>query len=327
MGSDLQPWGWHALGTHWDLQVGWIVVGVVVLAAYLLGVRAAARRGTPIHPARVACFVFAILLLEITLASAINAYAMSIFWVHMIEHLTLIMVVPAFLVLGHPLTVAAEALPGPDRELFLSVLHSRPVAALTHPLTGLGVYAIVIVGTHLTSFMDTMAMHSWLMTAEQVLYVFSGWLLLLPLIGNEPIRWKTPYLVRIMLLLVAMVPDTVVGIVLLQSDDNPFPMMMGMHPSWAPAPISDLHIGGGLMWAVGDGLMMCFAVGVVVALISNEGRRAQLLGPWLEGVRRQTLVDHVSAGATQGVATDIDPDGDDALAAYNRMLGRLEDEE
>jgi hypothetical protein len=43
-------------------------------------------------------------------------------------------------------------------------------------------------------------------------------------------------------------------------------------------------------------------------------------------VRRQTLVDHVSHGATDAdadLAADLDPDSDDALAAYNRMLGRL----
>ena len=41
------------------------------------------------------------------------------------------------------------------------------------------------------------------------------------------------------------------------------------------------------------------------------------------------MVDHVNrtdqAGDDQ-MADDIDPDGDDALAAYNRMLGRLNNE-
>ena len=50
-------------------------------------------------------------------------------------------------------------------------------------------------------------------------------------------------------------------------------------------------------------------------------------GPVLEG-RRQALIDHVSmSDAADEVAADIDPDGDEALAAYNRMLGRLNNDQ
>jgi len=70
--------------------------------------------------------------------------------------------------------------------------------------------------------------------------------------------------------------------------------------------------------------MMCYGVALIVALAAGKTARNQMVGPWLESVRRQTLVDNVAAsGDTEGY-TGVDVDEDDAaLAAYNRMLARL----
>lgn len=170
------------------------------------------------------------MLLVITISSAINTYAMSLFWMHMVEHLTLIMVVPALLVLGHPLSVLREAGPAELRPRADAIFSSWPVAVVTHPISGPMVYGATIFITHLTSFMDHMEVHPWLMTDEQVLYVVAGYVLLLPLIGEEPIRWRLPYLLRVVLLMVAMLPDTIVGIVLMQTDHDLFPAMERGHP-------------------------------------------------------------------------------------------------
>jgi putative copper resistance protein D len=279
-----------------------------------------------VHPARVGSFVAGLALLVVTVSSAVDTYAMALFWDHMVEHLMLIMVVPALLVLGHPLTVLRAAAATRGRgEAVDRVLRSAPVAVLTHPVVGMVVYGAVIIATHLTSFMDRMVVHPWLMDAEQWLYLVSGYLFLLPLIGNEPIRWKLPHLGRVMLILLAMTPDTVVGIVLMQANHDPFPVMEGAHPMWAMDPLRDVTTAGGLMWAGGDGLMMLMGIGIVIAMLVDPARDA-MLGPRLENVRRRTLAGNVARAdaSAPGFADDVDVDEDDAvLDAYNRMLGRL----
>ena len=184
--------------------------------------------------------------LWVCLSSAVDAYAMSLFWMHMIEHLTLIMLVPALLVLGHPLTVLRASGGEGWQERFDRFMYSPPIAILTHPFVGMAVYAVVVFYTHLTPFMDRMAENPHLMVAEQLAYISAGWLMLLSLIGEEPIRWQTPYLLRLALLIVAMIPDTFVGIILLQTQKDPFPMYMAMRPPWAPPALRDLDIGGSL---------------------------------------------------------------------------------
>lgn len=311
--GELAPLTWGRFVTTWDLHLGWLIAAVVLLVGYLLAWSAAGSAST-VRTWRVASFVIGVVLLWATVSSAIGGYAMALFWMHMVMHLMLIMVVPALLVLGHPLTVLAEG--GPP--VVGRVLRSRPVHVLTHQVTGFLVYTVVIVGTHLTGFMDAMAQHGWLMWAEQIVYVVAGWLLLTPLIGEESVRRNPPYLLRVVVLVAAMIPDTIVGIVLLQAGSVPFPAYMDQRPSWAPSALSDTHAAGGLMWAGGDGLMMTIAVALMISVITSPTRRERMTGAWLDGARRATLAAHAGEDAAE-----VDPDSDEALAAYNRMLAQL----
>lgn len=326
MTSMLPPFGWGSFLHYWHARPLWLAFAVLALGGYVAALLVARRHGVrAAHAGRVLSFVAGIVVLLFTVSSAIDTYAMAIFWDHMVEHLLLIMVVPALLVLGSPISVARAAAATRGKEGAVDAFaRSWPVSLLTHPAVGLGLYSVVIIATHLTGFMDAMAMHGWLMGAEQWLYVFSGYVFLLPLIGNEPIRWEVPYLGKLMLILVGMTPDTVVGIVLMQTDYNMFPMMEGAHPAWAPMPVQDLNIAGGLMWAGGDGLMMLFGIGVTIAMISHQAT-ASVLGKRLESVRRSTLVEHAAlAGGTTVVAEEGDVDDDEAmLDAYNEMLARM----
>ena len=322
--DSMPPLSWSSFVHAWRLAPGWLFATVLLVLGYAtcwVLARSARRckgaRGNPVAAWRAGSFTCGCLLLWAGVASGTGAYAMSVFWMHMVLHLMLIMVVPALLVLGHPITVLLGALPEDRRPAAEAVLRSRPVTLATQPLVGLALYTVVIIGTHLTGFMDQMTLHPWLMPAEELLYVVTGYLFLLPLLGEEPIGANPPYLVRMLLLLVAMVPDTLVGIVLLQTDDDPFPVMMSRHPAWAPPPLQDIHIAGGLMWAGGDGLMMTLAIGLMLAVITSPRRRDQMTGPWLESARRATLAERA------GTAPGLDPDSDAARHAYNQMLSRL----
>lgn len=315
--ATLPPWGSGAWG-QWHFPGVAFILCLVALGLYLVGLRRLAQHGQPTSRWRVAAFVVGLGATVITLASPVDRYAMSLFWVHMIEHLLLIMVAPTLLVLGRPLTVLGAALGRVPREW------GRAVSLLVHPLVAFGAYAAVIIGTHLTGFMDSMAMHAWLMNAEQVGYLGVGFLLMEAMIGNEPVRWRLPYAGRLLFMLVSMVPDTLVGIVLMQSQHTPFPMYMSMRPSWALSAHHDIVTAGGLMWAGGDGLMMVMGFGVAGAALWGPSR-GDLLGERLNRVRHQTLVGHLAAAGVDPdrVGDASADDSDAALDAYNEMLARL----
>jgi cytochrome c oxidase assembly factor CtaG len=326
MGSALPRLTWQVFFSTWHVDAVWYLLIAAALACYGYGVVRVRRSASPsIHPARVVSFVLGLVVLILSLSTAVETYSHLLFWVHMVQHLLLIMVVPALLVVGQPLTVLVECTGGRVRSPVARALQSGPAAVVTHPLAGLVLYTAIIVGTHLTSFMDQMAIHTWLHPVEQVLYLVGGYLFLLPVLGNEPIRWRPPHLVRMVVLFIAMAPDTVVGIVLLQTPHNLFPAMTAHRPAWALDPVSDLNTGGGIMWAFGDGLMMLLIVAVMIAYLAHSASNATA-GTWLEGVRRQTLARNMGLPSDRRADLedrgDVDED-DELLEAYNRMLRRM----
>lgn len=250
---------------------------------------------------RTAWFLAGLAVTTLAVGGGVNAYADTLFSIHMLQHLLLIMVAPAFLVLGRPLAL------GPAR--------GRVLRAVTHPVTGFAAYTAVVVGTHLTPFQQQALEHPWLHGLEEFLYLVAGFLLLLPVFGDGTARRPPPYLMRLALLLAAMVVDTIVGVTLLMTPYEPFPGFGMAHRDWGPTLVEDLHWGGAIMWVGGDLLMAALAI-VVITRWVNSPKGGDDLGPWLEAARRSAVGGDLDGGV------DLDDD-EEALRAYNAMLGRL----
>ncbi|MDQ1484062.1 MAG: putative rane protein, partial [Actinomycetota bacterium] len=169
------PLTWHVLLTTWNRSLVWDVLILVALISYAAGLGRARRMGTPGLPwFRVASFVLGLATLVLSLNTAIEPYSHVLFWVHMVQHLLLIMVAPALLVVGSPLTLLLQVTRATTHERIRSALVSGPVSFLTHPVVGFLLYGAIIIGTHLTSFMQQMMLHPWLHQAEHVLYLGGG---------------------------------------------------------------------------------------------------------------------------------------------------------
>ncbi len=175
--------------------------------------------------------------------------------------------------------------------------------------------------THLTGFQEVALADPAVRAAEEALYLVTGYLLFLPLIGSDagPYsgRRSLPYLLRFAVLVLAMGVDTLTGVVLMLTSRPLAPGYATAHPGWGPSALVDQNLAGAVMWWGGDGLMMLLLI--VVGLQWGRAPAAeQGLGSWLEGVRRQTVL----GGGTMEDATVVDDD-DAALQAYNARLAAL----
>jgi len=296
--AGLPPLTWGtALGT-WHVTPVTDAVLLVTAGLYLYRTR---HRHWPIG--RTLSFLGALAVLAVTVQSSIDVYGHESFWLHMIEHLLLIMVVPVLVILGQPIRLLATG-------RLARLVRSRVVSVITFPLLALAAYTAVLIGTHLTGFMQSMATHLWLHELEIVLYLGSGYLFFLPLLAHEPLTRQLSYPLRVCLLFLGMTVDTVVGVLL----------MMTTRPQGSYA-LSDIHTGGGIMWVVGDGLMFAVTV-LVVAQWMRDTERQNDTGKWLEAARRSTLANLGVDAVDPDSEADIDDD-DATLAAYNRMLAKL----
>ncbi|WP_083709837.1 cytochrome c oxidase assembly protein [Williamsia sterculiae] len=310
-------WGsWTLTPIVWALMA-------VASAGYL---GAATRRpGWPVL--RTLSWVAAMLFLVVAVNSSLAMFGHHLFWAHMVIHLVMITVVPLPLVLAQPIRLALEVLPDAAAARVRAVLTARPTRLLTSPVVGVPLYAAVLVMTHLTGFQQAMTAHMWVHDLELVLYLVSGYLLLLPLIGGEFSGHDLSYPIRFFALLLAMGPDTLVGVTLMMTDHQQAPGFADSRMGWPPGglanpdALADQSAAGAIMWFGGDGLMMTLLVIVAWQWIKAEGSRADdrpaRRASWIESARRQSL------GAGEG-ASDVDLDDDDAaLERYNAMLARL----
>lgn len=332
MSDPLPPLTWARAFTTWRFSPVTAALLALALLLYLAAVVAARRGGARWPPARTVSFAAGLAVAGAAIMGSPGVYGDGgLLWVHMIEHLMLIMVSPWLLCLGHPTSLLLRATHGAVRARVESVRGSWPVRLIRSPITGLAGYAAVLFGVHLSSFMDTMMGSPALMALERVLYLGGGYLYFSRLLTSDSPHDELPYPLRLFSLFMGMSADTIVGIVLLQATDPPFPAYARMQPPWGPGPLADVHGAGAVMWIGGDGLMFVMMLVVATRWLTDRSPQAARAGTFLESARRAALAGtgHDTPGDTGrqdrerlGASDDLDED-DAALAAYNALLADL----
>ncbi len=332
----LPPFGLSVALTQWQFAPIVSVVIVVLGGLYGWGVARVARA----HPARpwpvwrTAMFGAGLAVIVLATESGIGRYDDLLFYDHMLQHLMLLMVAPPLLIAGEPLTLLLHASRNPLHTWAKRVLRSRVAGFLTWPLFGAIAYAVSVLAFHLTSLATDVETNQAAHNAEHALFVVVGYLFFLPILGREPIRWRLSYPVRFVILVLLMPVDTFTGLALGYGSASSPGVPAGPRPAWAPSPVSDLHLGGAVMWIGGDAIM--FGLMMLVFLMWSRDERAAVSGRGMfERARQANLAalvtsDHpVPAGAGATAAAAASPadsrsiDDDEHLAAYNAYLARL----
>jgi putative copper resistance protein D len=317
-GSPLSPLFGSALFTAWQLDAIAVAVLVLVAAWYLTGValvpvRTPGQRWPRRHTM---AFLAGLAVCAFATNGSIAVYDQVLFTAHMAGHLALVMVAPALLVAGRPLSLLLAASTPTGRDRWERVLRGRVVALLTAPPLALATYTAVIVGSHLTGLMDTIMRNTWAGQLEHLVYVLAGCQFFVLAIGAEPIRWRLGSPARWLLLAIAMAVDTFTGIVLIQGSSA-----VHLSPSDLKVnALSDTHTGGAIMWVGGDGIMLAIMVALVAAWLRDVDTRPAEHG-WLEQARSAAFESHTGASEATGAAID---DDDEARAAYNQWLRELD---
>jgi len=338
MGSaGLPPFNWTEAVTNWQFAPLVTAFTAVAAGLYLWGAVRVARR----HPARpwpvlrTVAFLGGLLVIVLATESGVGTYDDTLFWVHMVQHLMLLMIAPPLLVVGEPITLLLHASRNPLHTWVKKTIRSRPVHWLIWPGVGVVAYTATIVGTHLTGFMNVVEHNDTVHNAEHVLYLFVGYLYFLPLVGREPIGWRVSYPLRLFLLFIVMPVDAFTGVVLGSESTPPFTTTEPR--SWGPSQLDDVHMGGAVMW-IGGAAIMFVMILVTFFAWSRETRPSGGMG-WLETARRVNLADRFAEGAagagsaetlaaaparTQPAARlgSVDDD-EEQLAAYNAYLARI----
>jgi cytochrome c oxidase assembly factor CtaG len=330
----LPQFGLSAVFTQWQFAPIVTAFAVIAVALYGWGAFRVGRR----HPARpwplwrTGMFSGGIVVIVLATQSGIGTYDDVLFYDHMIQHLLLLMVAPPLLIAGQPLTLLLHASRNPVHTWAKRVLRSPVASFLTWPVFGAIAYALAIAVAHLSALANVVERNQTAHNAEHALFVLIGYLFFLPILGREPIRWRLSYPGRFVILVLLMPVDTFTGLVLGYGSASSPGIPTGPRPAWAPSPVSDLHLGGAVMWVGGDGLMFVLMM-LVFLMWSRDESMSVTARSWFERARRENLATLVashqpaataaasmSTGSTDARTTI---DDDEHLAAYNAYRARL----
>ncbi len=210
---------------------------------YVAGVRRLAPRGRRWAPARTVAFVAGMAAVVVATQSGLARYDTTSFAAHMGQHLLLGMVAPVLLALGAPVTLALQASGRPVQRTLVRIVHSAPVAAVTHPAVGWGLFGGTLFVLYLTPLFGLSLRNDLVHAAVHLHFVVAGSIFVWPLVGLDPVRWRLPHGARLLSVLLAVPVHAFLGLALLSARA---PLGDG---TWS---MNDQRAGVALLWAVGE---------------------------------------------------------------------------
>jgi len=296
-----EPFRPSSVLTQWQPDVLWLGVAIALALAYVRGVLALRRRGDRWPVGRTLAFLLGAALLAYLTSGAPAAYGRTVFSAHMLQHMTLSMLVPIGLVLGAPVTLALRSLPrrrdgsrGP-REWLLVLVESRWARFVSHPVVAAVLFAgslIVFYYTPLFELALSTHVGHLLMTAH---FVGVGFLFTNALVGIDPGPPRLGYPLRLVLLFATMAFHAFFGISIISSEAL-LAQSWFSSTGWGIDALADQRTGGSIAWGLGELPTVVLLVVVAVQWSRSDEREQR---------RRDRAADR---------------DGDADLTAYNAML-------
>ncbi len=292
--------------TAFHAETLWVTAVVAMVGFYLAGVAKLVRRGDYWPLNRTLFWIAGGIALVFVTSGGPGVYGRVHFSSHMLQHMSLMVLVPLLLVFGAPVTLAMRTLPARTdgsfglRELLMQLVHSRVLRVLGHPLVAAGLFTgSLIVFYYSRLFELAMFTHTGhvLMTAH---FLLTGYLFVWALVGIDPGPARPPYPMRLVLLLVVLGFHAFFGISLMSSGTL-------LAPDWwhsigqtdDVALLEDQQTGGAIAWGAGDIPSLLLGLALLVSWVRSDSAESKRLD------------------------RKADRDGDADLRAYNEQLSAM----
>jgi cytochrome c oxidase assembly factor CtaG/putative copper export protein len=268
--------------TQWRMDWLWLAFALITTAAYLSGVLKLRRRGDSWPWLRTVCWLAGMVALVYITSGGPAVYGAVLFSAHMVEHMTLMVVAPLFMVLAAPVSLALKAMtPRGDgsrgiREWILAIVHSKFSALVTHPLFAAANFAGSLVIFYFSPLFGY-AMRDHVGHELMILhFTITGYLFILTMIGSDPVPRRAPYPLRLLLLLATMAFHAFFGVAIMSSTALLDASYFGnMGRSWGDSAIVDQQTGGAIAWGIGEVPTVLVAIGVAMMWSRSDDRETK----------------------------------------------------
>jgi cytochrome c oxidase assembly factor CtaG len=266
----------HSALSAWTISIGALVAIAGLAASYLFGVSRLQRAGRNWPVGRTISFVgLGLGSFAVATMSFIGVYAHVLFWVYATQLVILLMVTPALLALGAPLTLAEVALPPGFGVRIASWPHSVVGWISTYPVFGTLLIAAVPFVVYFTPTFEYLMRHAVAYQFAQLGYVFVGFLFFWPLLSSDQQLRRWPWPLATLVVFVETLFDSIPGIVIWLSTRLLAPAYYAqVARPWGRSLLSDQKLGGVMLWAIGEVVGVPLLIAMVAQWMRADEREA-----------------------------------------------------
>ncbi|MYD53679.1 MAG: cytochrome c oxidase assembly protein [Chloroflexi bacterium] len=252
----------------WSIDAPGLAIVIVVGGLYAWGYFRLRRDSPNFHFPRWHAWSFAAgwLVMLLGLMSPVDTYSDDLFWMHMIQHVMITMIVAPLMLLGAPATLALRAASPRVRTSYLvPFLNSRLVRALTWPPSAIVIYIASVWSWHWPDAYDAAIASEAVHFVEHGVFLFGAVLLWWLVIGVDATRLRPHHVWRCALLVVAILQNIGLGLILINVSEPVYDTYATAAAvrEWGPDALLDQRIGAGIMWVPGS---MMFALAIIVTV-------------------------------------------------------------
>jgi putative membrane protein len=270
----------HEAPTLATLALDWrfdpLIVGGLLAAAvgWFLLVRrvSVAHPGHPVPVFRTGAFLAGLAAIAVALLSGVERYDTTLFSVHMVQHLLLMLVAAPLLALSAPITQLLRVASPAWRRRIVGLLHSGPLSALAHPVVAWLTFTLVLWISHFSPLFDAALENPLIHDAEHTVFLAAGLLFWWPVVAADPAPRRLGYPVRALYLLLQMPPSSFLGMLITFANGPLYPHYATLGSPYGIDALADQQTAGGIMWLAGDVVFIVAILLVVAAWMRHEER-------------------------------------------------------
>jgi putative membrane protein len=263
----------------WPVEPVLLVSLTAIACLYWLGWSRLSRvaGGIAVSTSRAAAFITGLAAMAVALLSPVAVYSERLFFMHMIQHLLLLLIAPPLLLLGKPLVPMLWGLPSSWRRRAGQMLGPSHVLArlgdtLTMPLVAASAFVITIAVWHIPVFYDAAQGRTLTHDLEHLMFFGTALLYWWPVIHPAGGRRRLSYGLAVPYLLPPFLESMVIGVLLTFADRPLYRTYAEMEMPWGFSVVSDQQLGGLIMWIPGGMLFLIPLIGLLTAVLRNEER-------------------------------------------------------
>jgi putative membrane protein len=286
----LLSWNWRA-----EIIIVLVLAGTLYTRGWVLLRRRTKahtykRRGGQPYPLtavwRLISYLTGIVVVGIALMSPIDVLGGQLFFMHMIQHLLLIMIAPALLLIANPMAVTLWGMPRKVRQPVgkgLSfILNSDSkyrgwIRTATSPGIVWLLWVIVVIGWHDPQMYNWALINEGAHDLEHITFFIVSMLYWWLITGAGPRIHKQFSLVgRIAFVILAIPPNMLTGIIIAFTPSVIYTYYLGVPRIWDIDVMTDQIWSGVIMWVPGSMMYILAALALISQLLGEEASKPHL---------------------------------------------------